>query len=135
MGQSAATGTASPAEITEGARKLARELDEFLAKPPSATATTGSGKSSSTTPADPPAAKEEEDATPMSEDAIADLQLQTARKLREVRNFLFRSDECQTHTKEYQHVLPPFNWANVAEFRLVLHRERILDVGYPSHDR
>ena len=59
-------------------------IDQFIAKPPSATTATGS-----TPAADPPVVKPEEDDTPMSEDAIADLQLQTARKLREVRNFGF----------------------------------------------
>ena len=60
------SGTTLLSEIKEGAERLANELDEYLSK--------GSDK-----PFIP-----EKDAPPLSDEAVADLQLATARKLREV---------------------------------------------------
>jgi hypothetical protein len=65
-GSNKKTGPALLAEIKEGAERLANELDVYLSK--------GSGK-----PFIP-----DKDAPPLSDEAVADLQLATARKLREV---------------------------------------------------
>lgn len=60
------TGSALLSEIREGAERLANELDEYLAK--------GSEKGF----------VRDKGAPPLSDEAVADLQLATARKLREV---------------------------------------------------
>jgi hypothetical protein len=60
------TGSALLSEIREGAERLANELDDYLAR--------GSDKSF----------VRDKDALPLSDEAVADLQLATARKLREV---------------------------------------------------
>lgn len=60
------TGSALLSEIREGAERLANELDEYLAR--GGDKSLASGK----------------DAAPLSDEAVADVQLATARKLREV---------------------------------------------------
>lgn len=70
---SSSNGDETQLDISQGAHRLAKELDEFVAK-----------ELKSSSPLTPPS-----DAS-ISEDAIADLQLQTARKLRQVSS-LFRS--------------------------------------------
>ena len=65
------------AEIRDGAERLANELDEYLVK--------GAQKSFAG------------DSPPLSDEAVADLQLKTARKLREVRSgmlVVLSLDEC-----------------------------------------
>lgn len=71
---SAASASTSPSEITDGAKRLAQELDHFINQAPDKALDVDGGSS-----------------TALSEDGIADLQLQTARKLREVRTYVAKS--------------------------------------------
>ena len=65
--QDAAAGSTSLADISDGAKRLAQELDQYITRGPDKT---GQGNA--------------ESGSALSDDAIADLQLATARKLREV---------------------------------------------------
>lgn len=67
MGQATPAGSASLADISDGAKRLAQELDQYITRGPENTSQ-GDDANGST----------------LSDDAIADLQLATARKLREV---------------------------------------------------
>ncbi|CAB9511997.1 Importin subunit alpha [Seminavis robusta] len=69
--------TSAITDITDGAKRLAQELDQYIAAGPNRSAVTGDTAATSSTSA---AAN---NAT-LSNDAIADLQLATARKLREL---------------------------------------------------
>ena len=76
-GKDSATESAEPSEIRDGAERLANELNEYLVK--------GAQKSFAG------------DSPPLSDEAVADLQLKTARKLREVRSgmlVVLSLDEC-----------------------------------------
>lgn len=65
---SSAATSSSSAEITDGAKRLAQELDQFITRGPEKAFTGG----------------QEAPVNTLSDEAIADLQLATARKLREV---------------------------------------------------
>ena len=69
-GKKNATGSALLSDIREGAERLAEELDNYLAKDSKKAPIRG------------------KDAPPLSDEQVADLQLATARKLREVRAYL-----------------------------------------------
>jgi hypothetical protein len=74
---SAAMGRLTPqddTDITHGAYRLARELDQFISKGLDAAL----------------AEHKNSHHPPKSGESVADLQLQTARKLRQVRNFVLR---------------------------------------------
>jgi len=70
-GQEGTVTAASVAAITDGAKRLAQELDQYISKGPEKTSPHGNNADSSA----------------LSDDAIADLQLATARKLREVSSY------------------------------------------------
>jgi hypothetical protein len=70
IAQDAPGGTTSLADISDGAKRLAQELDQYITRGPDKTAQGDTTAGSA-----------------LSDDAIADLQLATARKLREVGAF------------------------------------------------
>ena len=70
IGQDGPSSSATLADISDGAKRLAQELDQYITRAPDKAGQDGKHKGSV-----------------LSDDAIADLQLATARKLREVRQF------------------------------------------------
>ena len=68
VGQDESSGSSSAADISDGAKRLAQELDHYIAS--GVEKKWGDGNS--------------DNGSALSDDAVADLQLTTARKLREV---------------------------------------------------
>lgn len=73
IGKETSSGSSSPVDISDGAKRLAKELDHYIASVPD-----NEWDHDNT-----------DNGSALSDDAVADLQLATARKLREVGSYKF----------------------------------------------